>query len=81
MAVHGHLPATPHSALQIQLRAAGQDRSAAEARAVALEEFRKAETKWADDLAATLEATNRTVSELRALSLEVKREQPDAGIV
>lgn len=69
------------SDLQIQLRAAGQDRSAAEARAITLEEFRKAETKRAEGLAATLAAANRTISELRVLSLKAKREQPDTGIV
>lgn len=63
--------------LQAQLRVAGKDQSAAEARAAAMDEFRKAETKRAEHLAETLEAANRTINELRDIARKANSDQPN----
>lgn len=51
--------------LQAQLRATGQDCAAAEARAAALEEFRRAESARADYLNSELESAKQAMVELR----------------
>lgn len=51
--------------LQAQLRVAGQERAAAEARSASQEEFRMAETKRADGLKGELEFANRHIERLQ----------------
>lgn len=59
-----------------QIQILGQEKAAAEARAEALDEFRRAESSRADELAEQLENAGQTILELQETIQEMKSETP-----
>ena len=59
-----------------QIQILGQEKAAAEARAEALDEFRRAESSRADELAEQLENAGQTIVELQGTIQEMKSETP-----